>query len=102
VSKPIYTDQQLEQFKADNAKGYTFPNGKHLTMYECTQHQRMLERKIRYAKEGKIGADASGDAESSAKYKAKVKKLTKQYNTFSKGCGLKPKPERTRVDGYKS
>lgn len=102
VSKPIYTDQQLEQFKADNAKGYTLPNGKHLTMYECTQHQRMLERKIRYAKEGKIGADALGDAESSAKYKAKVKKLTKQYNTFSKGCGLKPKPERTRVDGYKS
>lgn len=80
-SKPLYTDAQLEEFKKENAKGYTLPNGRHLTMYECTQYQRQLETKIRYAKEGKIAADYAGNAAKSAEYAAKVSKLTKQYHS---------------------
>lgn len=101
-SKPLYTDQQLEKFKKENAEGYTLPNGKKLTMYECTQYQRRLETSIRYAKEGKIAADAVGDQDSADKYKARVSQLTKQYNAFSKGCGLSPKVDRIKVNGYNS
>ena len=100
-SKPLYTDEQLEKFKADNAKGYTLPNGRHLTMYECTQYQRQLETKIRYAKEGKIAADYAGDEAKAAEYVAKVSRYTKQYRSFSKNCGLSPKLNNIRVNGYK-
>lgn len=100
-SKPLYTDEQLEQFKKDNAKGYTLPNGRHLTMYQCTQYQRQLETKIRYAKEGKIAADYAGDSAKGAEYVAKVSKLTKDYHKFSQNCGLKPKLDRIQVKGYK-
>ena len=100
-SKPIYSDQELEKFKQENAKGYTLPNGKHLTMYECTQYQRRLETKIRYAKEGKIAADYAGNAADGAKYVAKVSQLMKDYKTFSNNCGLSMKLDRIQVDGYK-
>lgn len=99
-SKPMYTDEQLEQFKRNNAKGYTLPNGKHLTMYQCTQYQRQLETKIRYAKEGKIAADTAGNKAESDKYLAKVSKLMKEYMSFSKSCGLSPKLDKIRVKGY--
>ena len=100
-SKPIYTDEQLEEFKQNNAKGYTLPNGKHLTMYECTQEQRRIETAIRYAKEGKIAADTAGNESESAKYRAKVSQLRKQYESFSKSCGLSQKLDKTFVKGYK-
>lgn len=100
TSKPMYTDEQLEKFKEENAKGFTPKGGKHLTMYQCTQHQRQLETQIRYAKEGKIAADAAGDKAESDKYLAKVSNLMKEYQAFSKSCGLSPKLDKIRVKGY--
>lgn len=100
TSKPIYTDEQLEAFKAENAKGFTPKGGKHLTMYQCTQYQRQLETEIRYAKEGKIAADAAGDKTESDKYLTKVSDLMKQYKAFSNSCGLSMKLDKIRVSGY--
>lgn len=51
ASKPNNSQEKLDQILAENEKGYTFPNGKHLTMYECTQEQRRLETAVRHAKE---------------------------------------------------
>ena len=46
VSEPTYTDEQLEEFKRQNAEGVTY-QGKHYTTYEATQKQRQIERAIR-------------------------------------------------------
>ena len=100
-SKPLYTNEQLEQFKQKNNQGYTLPNGKHLTMYQCTQKQRQMETAIRYAKEGKIAADTAGDEKLSGKYAAKVQNLTDQYYAFSRSCGLSPKVDKIQVRGFK-
>ena len=100
-AKQIYSDEKLKEILDKNEKGYTLPNGKHLTMYECTQKQRELETKIRYAKDGQIAASASGDKQLAEKYQTKINDLTKEYQAFSNACGLKIKPEKIRVEGYK-
>ena len=100
VMKQTYTDEQLKEMLKKNQEGYTLPNGKHLTMYECTQYQRRLETKIRYAKDGQIAARNSGDIELAQAYQAKINKYTNQYSEFSKACGLSQKKERMRISGY--
>lgn len=100
-SNPNFTDKQLAKILADNERGYTLPNGKHLTMYECTQEQRKMETAIRYAKDEQIAAREAGD-DALAKYaQGKINKLTERYNEFSKACGLSPKPTKMRVAGYR-
>lgn len=98
---PNYTEKQLQDILDKNEKGYTFPNGKHYTMYECTQIQRNLETKIRRAKDGQMAAKAAGDTELAKKYQEKVTKYLQEYKNFSDSCGLRMKLDRIRVDGYK-
>lgn len=95
-----YTDKQLQEILDRNNKGYTLPNGKHLTMYECTQYQRQLEIKVRYAKDGQIAARAAGDMDLAKEYQAKINKYTAEYKAFSKACGLSPKMMKMTVSGY--
>lgn len=101
VSKPNFSLEQLDEYKQNNAKGYTTPKGKHLTMYECTQVQRQYELKIRKAKDLYLAAQKAGDTELMNKAHADVLKYTKEYRAFSKACGLKAKNEKLRVNGYK-
>ncbi len=100
ASTPNYSQEELDKILAENEKGYTFPDGKHLTMYECTQEQRRLETAIRHAKDGAITAREAGDDVLENKYRAKVAKYTKQYKAFSEACGLSPKTGKTYVKGY--
>ena len=100
-TKPNYTDKQLAKIIADNEKGYTLPNGKHLTLYECTQKQRQFETNIRYAKEGQMAAQEAGNLPLAQSYQSKINDLVSQYNQFSKACGLSPKPVKMRISGYK-
>ena len=95
-----FTDAQLKEILAKNEKGYTLPNGKHLTMYECTQYQRQLETKVRYAKDGQIAARAAGDMDLAKEYQAKINKYTAEYKAFSKACGLSEKKTKMTVSGY--
>jgi hypothetical protein len=99
-TKPNYTDEQLAQILADNDKGYTLPNGKHLTMYQCTQEQRRLETEVRKAKDGQIMAKTSGDIDLAKEYQAKVNKYIEQYKQFSNSCGLSLKYNKLYVDDY--
>lgn len=101
VSKPNYTLEELEEMKKKNAKGYTLPNGKHLTMYECTQKQRQLETLIRKNKDGQITAKESGDIDLALKYQAKIDRYSKEYKAFSKACGLSAKMKKATVSGYR-
>lgn len=100
AQKQNYTDAQLKEILDKNEKGYTFPDGRHFTMYECTQYQRQLETKVRYAKEGYVAAEAAGDSQLMEKYKAKVKDLTTKYGEFSRACGLSEKRSKMQVAGY--
>lgn len=100
TAKQNYTDEQLKKILERNEKGYTLPNGKHLTMYECTQYQRQWETKIRKAKDGQIAARASGNDDLAREYQAKVSRYQKEYKAFSNACGLSIKKDRTSVSGY--
>ena len=101
VTKPNYTKKQLQEIIQKNHQGYTMPNGKHLTMYDCTQYQRQLETKVRYAKDGQIAARQAGNTSLAQYYQARVDKYTKQYEAFSKSCGLSEKRVKMSVSGYK-
>lgn len=94
VAAPVYSDAELNAINKRNEKGYTLPNGKHLTMYECTQYQRKLETDIRRLKDGQQVAEQAGDETLANKYTAKISTKLKIYYQFSKNCGLKPKINR--------
>jgi len=102
VTKPTYTKEQLEQFIADNHEGFTLPNGKHLTMYECTQMQRKMETRIRYAKDEQIVMQKAGNLDAAKMARQKVITLTEEYKQFSKACNLRVDMERASVIGYRS
>jgi len=100
VHKPTWSLQELEELKQANHKGYTTKDGKHLTMYECSQVQRRYETAIRYAKEGYTMAKKANNQKLLEKYDARIADLNKQYNQFSKDCGLRKQRNRTSVVGF--
>ena len=101
INKPNYTEAQLKALTTKNNAGYTLPNGKHLTMYECTQKQREYETKIRRLKEQQMALQQSGDILGAKEAQAKVTQVTKAYKAFSDQCGLTIKRDRMAVAGYK-
>lgn len=101
ITKPNYTQHELDKMIEKNHKGYTDSNGKHYTMYECTQEQRRLETLVRRCKDGQMAAKAAGDIPLAKEYQAKISKYTKQYDAFSKACGLSSKKSKMKVSGYK-
>ena len=102
VSKPRFSQEQLQKMIETNHKGYTFPNGKHITMYECTKIQRKMETKIRYAKEEQMTLKKLGDIEGARTARLKVLKYTKELEKFSKDCKLKVQKDRLTVPGYRA
>lgn len=101
VTKPLYTDEELQKFIDDNHEGYVLPNGKHITMYECTQMQRQMETRIRYAKDEQIVFQQSGNIKAAKIAQQKVRFYQQEYYKFSKSCGLRIHKDRTAVNGYK-
>lgn len=101
VFPPNYTDEQLQQILDRNEKGYTTSKGKKMTMYECTQKQRELETKIRWAKDGQMSAEKAGDVELAEKYQSKVNRYEADYRAFSNACGLRVRNDKSYVTGYK-
>ena len=99
-ANPTYSDKELQEILDRNEEGYTLPNGKHMTMYDCTQKQRQYETKIRRAKDGQIAALAAGDEELAQEYQGEISRLQKEYKAFSDACGLKIQPSRIQVPGY--
>ena len=99
-NKPEHSDYELNKILEENEKGYTTSDGKHYTLYECTQIQRGYERKIREYKERSILAKICKDKTKENEYKGKVQDYTRQYKTFSNACGLPVMSERIRIDGY--
>lgn len=101
VSKPLYTKEQLEEIKEKNNEGFDF-DGKHYTMYQGTQLQRLIERRIREQKDVQILAKSSGDKELTLQAQTKITQLTTKYRQLCNVSGL-PNQLKTRasVVGYK-
>lgn len=99
-AKPTYTQEQLDKILADNERGYTDKNGRHYTLYECTQVQRRYEREIRKAKEKYLYGKALKNKNMMTKARNRVGVLTTQYKQFSKSCDIPVKFERIRVKDY--
>ncbi len=102
VTKPRYSKQQLQNMIQRNHEGYTNADGKHLTLYECTQVQRKLETRIRYAKEEQMLMKELGDNTARTLARNKVVRLTTEYKRFSKQCNMPMRLNRATVPGYKS
>ena len=100
VSRPIKTDEELQQIRDENNKGFEL-DGKHYTNYHGTQLQRGLERKIREQKDIQILAKASNNTELIAESQSNITALTKKYKELAEISGLPTKAERLRVSGYK-
>lgn len=99
-TEPTYTQKQLDKILADNERGYTDADGKHRTLYECTQVQRRYEREIRRAKEKYLYGKALNNKDMMARARNRVGALTTQYKQFSQKCGISAKLERIRVKDY--
>ena len=100
VSKPEYTDKQLNDIRESNLSGFDF-EGKHYTNYEGTQLQRRIETAIRKQKDTQILARASGDTELVEQSQNKIRLLTSKYNDLCKASGLLPKKIRMQISGYR-
>lgn len=100
VSKPTYTDEELQKKIDDNNKGFEL-NGKHYSLYEGTQLQRQLERAIREQKDIQILAKSSDDMELVGTTQSNITKLTQKYKELSQVSGLPTKMKRLTVSGYK-
>ena len=101
ATEPNYTEKQLDEMEKENAKGYTLPDGTHLSRYECTQNMRQLETRIRYAKEAQIAYKTSGDMKKATHYQTKINNLMTEYQSFCQEAKMRPKWDRCYVDGYK-
>lgn len=100
VSKPNYSNEQLQQILDNNEKGFEL-DGVHYTNYEGTQLQRKIETEIRKQKDIQIIAKESGNKELVADSQSKITMLGKKYKELSVVSGLPTKADRLRVSGYK-
>ena len=100
VSEPTYTDEELQEKIDNNNKGFEL-DGKHYSLYEGTQLQRELERKIREQKDIQILARASDDMELVGNAQQKITQLTQKYKELSQISGLPTKMKRLSVSGYR-
>ena len=100
VSKPAYTDEELQKKIDDNNKGFEL-DGKHYSLYDGTQLQRQLERAIREQKDIQILAKSSDDMELVGTAQSNITKLTQKYKELSQISGLPTKIKRLTVSGYR-
>lgn len=101
ISKPLYTKKQLEEIKEKNNDGFDF-DGNHYTMYQGTQLQRLIERRIREQKDIQILAKSSGDKELVNISQLKITQYTNKYKQLCKVSGLSSQLKtRASVVGYK-
>ena len=96
-----YTDEQLKQWKEDNARGCEIA-GKHYTTYQARQLMRALETKVRREKDAANAARLNGnDMDARRACQRKINKLSSQYYAVASASGLSPRRARLNVEGFK-
>ena len=100
VSKPQYTNEQLQEIREKNNDGFEL-DGKHYSLYEGQQLMRSLELEMRKAKDEQILGRTSNNIELISKSQTRIKNLTTKYKEVVKASGLFSRLDRARVPGYK-
>ena len=101
VSRPQFTDKQLEEDKKKNNDGFEF-EGKHYTFYEGEQLLNRIALEIRKNKDTQIMAKSSGDDDLILSSQTKITQLTTKYRQVVKVSGLPNKlAAKGWVPGYK-
>lgn len=100
VSKPEYTQEQLDEDKKKNLDGFEF-EGKHYSLYEGQQLLRKVELELRKSKDTQILARSSNNVELVGEMQSRITQLTSKYRDILKASGLKSKLERARVSQYR-
>ena len=99
VNEPQYSDEELEAMRRRNEEGVTI-DGKHYTLYEATQRQRILERSMRSRKRRILIDDATGDKEKLQWDQIRLVRTREEYHRFSEAAGLREQWERTEAAGF--
>ena len=100
VSKPQYTNEQLQQIRDNNNKGFDL-DGKHYTNYQGMQLQRKIETEIRKQKDNLTIGKASDNKELIDKSNTKLTQLRTKYKELNEASGLKPKLNRLKTADFK-
>ena len=87
VSKPLYSQKELQKIIDNKNKIIKFDNKKY-NMYEATQLQRKIETAIREAKDEKLIAKASQDNDLMLSSEKRITDLKTKYNQLCKISGL--------------
>lgn len=97
-----FTDEQLQEFKDNNAKGCDV-GGKHYTIYEARQLMRQLETKVRREKDAAVAAKLNGNDmdERRARQRA-INALSAKYYAVAQAAGLTPRGQRLSVEGFRA
>lgn len=95
VMERTYTDEQLEDMKAENHQ-FTY-EGKEYDGYKATQQQRKIERTIRKLKREKAAYHAAGLTEEEQTVSIRLRRLNAKYKDFSAAAGLPEQKERMKV-----
>ena len=101
VSRPQFTDKQLEEDKKKNNDGFEF-EGKHYSLYDGEQLLNRIALEIRKNKDTQIMAKSSGDDDLILSSQTKITQLITKYRQVVKASGL-PNKLATKgwVPGYK-
>ncbi len=100
VTKPEFTKKELQEDKEKNLNGCEI-DGKHYSLYEASQLQRQLERRIREQKDIQILGKSSNNLELISDSQSKITILTRKYKEVCDISGLPYKAKRLAVTGYK-
>lgn len=96
-----YTDQQLAQWAADNAKGCVIGK-KHYTTYAASQLMRKIETEIRREKDAAVAAQKAGDSVLRRECQERINALSKEYTGVAAASGIAPRRQRMMVEGFRA
>lgn len=97
-----FTDEQLQEFKDNNAKGCDV-GGKHYTIYEARQLMRQLETKVRREKDAAVAAKLNGNDMDERRARQRViNALSTRYYAVAQAAGLTPRGQRLSVEGFRA
>lgn len=99
VSKPNYSNEELQQIIDDNNKGFEY-EGNHYSLYDGEQLLRKIELELRKSKDIQIMGRASGNKQIVEEAQTRITQLTNKYRDVLKASGLKSKLDRARVQNY--
>lgn len=101
ISQPAHTEEELQSYIRNSNQEITI-DGRTMSRYEWTQHQRKLETAIRYQKDIAVAAKASGDMILRRDAQANINRIRAEYSKISAAAGLYEKPERMTVAGFRA